>query len=63
MILKSLGMLTCPIFGSTTGLFAAVLGRDIFSVPYYKVMTRKKNSIHHGDACTSTLYITYCKCE
>lgn len=44
MILQSLGMLTCPIFGSTTGLFAAVLGKDIFSAPYYKVTTRKKNS-------------------
>ena len=35
-------MLTCPIFGSTTGLFAAVLGKDIFSVPYYKNNKKEK---------------------
>ena len=44
--------LTCIIFGRTTGLLAAVLGRDILSVPY----CQKKRDVLRGKDSYNKIY-------
>lgn len=45
--------LTCIIFGRTTGLLAAVLGRDILSVPYCQ---KKKRDVLRGKDSYNKIY-------
>ena len=47
--------LTCIIFGRTTGLLAAVLGRDILSVPY----CQKKKGMCSGGKTHKTKFTTW----